>query len=240
MGSSENTPHRFAFARPPFPFGTLLFIVFILVLLLSEFSHYYRSGVLDVQHYSQPPLVKFAPRPSTELAQGREDLAEILTAAADFFDTLSTKHHLHSLSGLSNDLRIHAAEAQKSSLVKSASTYLERRSLLDGLAGLLGGGAGGAGAAGGTSASNPLTAGISSLISGLGGNILDSLAGPAQYLGDGIGRGTASGLKLNTNAASAQTTATQPTGINAIADNLGFGSVIYSLVSLNCCLGINR
>jgi hypothetical protein len=219
MGRSENTPRYFVFTQPLFSFGSLLFIVLIFVLLLSEASHYYRSSVLDVQDYIQPPSLKYVSRPSTEPSQGREDMAEILTAAADFLDTLSTKHHLHSLRGLSSDLRVHASEAQKSSLVKSASSYLKERGLLDGLAGLIGEGAG---ATGSSSSSNPLTAAISSLLGGLGGNILDSLAGPAQYLGDGIGRGTAAGLKLNTNAANAQATPT-PTGIDAVAENLGYG-----------------
>lgn len=235
MGSSQNTPHRFAVARSLFPFGALLFLVFVLTLMLSEASHYYRSSRFDVQTPAQLPFTRSASHMPVELAQGREDLAQILTATADFLENLSTKHHFHSLNGLSNDLRAHASEAHKSSLVNSASTYLKGRGLLDGLAGLLGGQAGGTS---GSSTSNPLTGAISSLLGGLGGNILDSLAGPAQYLGDGIGRGTASGLKLSTDTATTQTAAQNPTGIDAIADNLGFGSVALTLcvlrLSIDC------
>ena len=216
MGSSENTPLPSALAFLSRPFGALLLLVFIFTLLLSEVSHYYthsHATYTDAHNVAQFTSPKFASRPPADLVHGREDLAEIIIAAADFFDILSTKHHLHSLSGLSNDLRIHASEAEKSSLVESASTYLGKRSLLDGLAGLLGGGSTGADASGS----------ITSALGGLLGGAADSLAGPAQYLGDGLGRGAATGLKLNTNAATAQTSAQKPTGINAIADNLGFG-----------------
>ena len=216
MGSSENTPLPSALAFLSRPFGALLLLVFIFTLLLSEVSHYYthsHATYTDAHNVAQFTSPKFASRPPADLVHGREDLAEIIIAAADFFDILSTKHHLHSLSGLSNDLRIHASEAEKSSLVESASTYLGKRSLLDGLAGLLGGGSTGADASGS----------ITSALGGLLGGAADSLAGPAQYLGDGLGRGAATGLKLNTNAVTAQTSAQKPTGINAIADNLGFG-----------------
>lgn len=218
MGSSENTPLPSAFALPFRPFGALLLLVFIFTLLLSEVSHYYRHShatYTDAHNVAQFTSPKFASLPPADLVHGREDLAEILIAAADFFDILSAKHHLHSLSGLSNDLRIHASEAEKSSLVESASTYLGKRSLLDGLARLFGGGGGSTGAG----ASSSITSALGGLLDGT----VDSLAGPAQYLGDGLGRGAAMGLKLNTNAVTAQTSAQKPTGINAIADNLGFG-----------------
>ena len=140
MGSSANTPPLSSFALLSRPFGALLLLVFIFTLLLSEVSHYYTQShatYTDAHSVAQFASPKFASHPPIDLVHGREDLAEILIAAADFFDILSTKHHLHSLSGLSNDLRIHASEAEKSSLVESASTYLGKRSLLDGLAGLL-------------------------------------------------------------------------------------------------------
>lgn len=68
----------------------------------------------------------------------------------------------------------------------SALGYLGKRSLLDGLAGLLSGG-GSTTAAAGTGASNSLTSGLTSALSGLFGGAVDSLAGPAQYLGTGWG-----------------------------------------------------
>jgi hypothetical protein len=217
MGSLENTPHPPASSHPLRPFGALLLFVFIFTLALSEVSHYYRHShttYLDAHNFAQPLSNSFS-RISAESTHGREDLADILVAAANFLEGLSTKHHLQSLRGLSNDLRIHASEADKSSLVESASTYLGKRGLLDGLTGLLGGGGGAAGA----SATSSITSALGGLLSGT----VDSLAGPAQYLGDGLGRGAATGLKLNTNAATSQTSAEKPTGINAIADNLGFG-----------------
>ncbi|KAI9648600.1 hypothetical protein NHQ30_003237 [Ciborinia camelliae] len=48
-----------------------------------------------------------------------------------------------------------------------------------------------------------------------------SLATPAGFLGDGVGRGATTGLKINNGVK--QTTAEKPSGINAVAGNLGFG-----------------
>jgi hypothetical protein len=193
-------------------------------LTLSELSYYYRhakSSPADTRVLAEHSSLDLISLPNPESA-GQADLAQILIATADFLNTLSTVHHLHSLKGLSDDIRVHASQAEKSSLVTSATNYLRKRGLLDDQSGAVSGLLGG-------SAGSSITDSLTSALTGLLPSV-DSLAVPAQYLGDGLGRGAATGLNLSSNVASpagvkAAAASPTPTGINAVADNLGFGSV---------------
>lgn len=159
---------------------------------------------------------------SVEQLHGGEEIATVLKAAAEVLGAVSAEYHLDSLQALSNDLHKLAAESNR---VNGGNNLQSRASLLDpfGLADAFkragaGGAAGGAAATGGGG-------GITGIISSLGGKLLnvtaDALAGPAEYLGDGVGRGATTGLKINNGVK--QTAAKPPSGINKVADNLGFG-----------------
>ncbi|RAL67860.1 hypothetical protein DID88_008586 [Monilinia fructigena] len=148
-----------------------------------------------------------------QLQGGGGEVAAVLKAAADILGAVSTQHHLVSLQALSNDLHKLAADTDKA----QGRNNLRSRGLFDAFTSAFTGGAAGGkdGAAGG--------GGV--IFEALGGKLLDvsaeSLAGPAQYLGDGVGRGTTTGLKINNGVK--QTSAEKPSGVNKIADNLGFG-----------------
>lgn len=159
-----------------------------------------------------------------ELAQGRENLAVILTAAADYLKSISKEHDLQALDGLGDDLMWHAKDAHSSSLINSASVALHKRGFLDSIGSALGGG--GDAAAGASSTSTSSSSGIfSGLLSSIGTMALDSLAEPAMYLGNGLGTGATAGLNLSSNV---QTMPAKPTGVDAVANNLGYGYVSFS------------
>jgi hypothetical protein len=196
-------PRRFPSFLPVIFFGVLLATALLKAAYSTASSRQLLPDIFAVQKSPD----------DARLAQGQDDLATILAAAADYLNDLSEKHNLQSLNGLSNDLRAHALNAEKSSLIKSASNALDSRGLLDGIGNLFGGG----GAADGASNSSGV---LSGLLGSLGNIAIDSLAEPAGFLGDGLGRGTTAGLNMTTNV---QTTEPKPSGLNAAADNLGFG-----------------
>lgn len=145
--------------------------------------------------------------------EATEELADVLRNVADFLDAFSTQHNLESLKGLSNDIRAHSSSPGKSSLIPGAANALASRGLLpsnirrsaigDFFSGLE------------SSASNAL----SGAVSGIGTSLIADLAGPAQYLGDGLGRGSVAGL----NATSKDAVTPKLNGTNLVAENLGFG-----------------
>jgi hypothetical protein len=222
-----------------------LFVIFVLLLLFINTLSLLPWGVFHVRSFfhiddhstTHISIPSFASISTLNVGEGgggggEKELAALLKAAADILGAVSAQHQLQSLQGISNDLNKLAADTEKSKI----NVGLRARGFFDGLAALAGGGAGGAtaakGAAGGASAS-PLSGllggaaggGLTSLFSSAAGGLLnitaDSLAGPAQYLGDGVGRGVTTGLKVSNNVQ--QTSATKPEGINKLASNLGFG-----------------
>ncbi|RDW63969.1 hypothetical protein BP5796_10471 [Coleophoma crateriformis] len=175
----------------------------------------------QVEHHDEnaPRLSTLASLESLEEAKNSDEIAQILSITSDFLDALSFQYQIHSLSGLSSDLRAHASNARRSPLVSAASKALESRGLLDGLLGAAGAASRASGASGASVASGG-AAMLSGLTSVFGNVASGALAESAQYFGDGIGRGATAGLNISNNAKSS---AAPPTGLNAIADNLGFG-----------------
>ncbi|PQE28024.1 cytochrome b b6 petb protein [Rutstroemia sp. NJR-2017a WRK4] len=236
MGNVEHTPRASVWTRNVFViFVSLLLFINTLSLLPWGVFHvrsFFHTDDHSTTHISIPSFASISTLNVGEGGGGEEELAALLKAAADILGAVSAQHQLQSLQGISNDLNKLAADTEKS----KSSVGLRARNFFDGLAALAGGGAGGAtaakGAAGGASAS-PLSGllggaaggGLTSLFSSAAGGLLnitaDSLAGPAQYLGDGVGRGVTTGLKVSNNVQ--QTSATKPEGINKLAGNLGFG-----------------
>ncbi|KAB8304876.1 hypothetical protein EYC80_004207 [Monilinia laxa] len=148
-----------------------------------------------------------------QLQGGGEEVAAVLKAAADILGAVSTQHHFVSLQALSNDLHKLAADTDKA----QGRNSLRSRGLFDAFTSAFTGGAVGG--------KDGAASGGGGIFEALGGKLLDvsaeSLAGPAQYLGDGVGRGATTGLKINNGVK--QTSAEKPSGVNKIADNLGFG-----------------
>lgn len=236
MGNVEHLPGERVWARKPF-------IIFISVLLFINTLSLLPWGIFHVGSFfygSHHIVTKLSNQSIASISRfdvgegGGEDLVALLNAAAGILGAVSAQHQLQTLQGISNDLNKLAADTQKS----KSSVGLHARGLFDGLGALIGGTEGSAGdasaaggAAGGANAS-PLSGflagaggGLSGLISSAAGGLLnmtaDSLAGPAEYLGDGFGRGVTTGLKINNNVQ--QTSVTKPEGIDKLADNLGFG-----------------
>ncbi|RDW77286.1 hypothetical protein BP6252_05339 [Coleophoma cylindrospora] len=214
MGASEQPRQGNNLARHLVFGSALIFLIWYAVV-------FQRPSILRVQPAGQvehhdgnaPRLSTLASLESLEEAKNSEEIARILSITSDFLDALSSQYQIHSLLGLSSDLRAHASNARRSPLVSAASKALESRGLLDGLSGAAGAASGASGASGGAAMLSGLTSAFGNVASG-------ALAESAQYLGDGIGRGATAGLNISNNA---KTTAEPPTGLNAIADNLGFG-----------------
>ncbi|PQE20691.1 cytochrome b b6 petb protein [Rutstroemia sp. NJR-2017a BBW] len=241
MGNVEHPPRASVWTRNVFViFVSLLLFINTLSLLpwgvfhVRSFFHTYDHSTthISIPSFASISTLNVGEGGGGGGGGGGEELAALLKAAADILGAVSAQHQLQSLQGISNDLNKLAADTEKS----KSSVGLRARGFFDGLAALAGGGAGGAtaakGAAGGASAS-PLSGllggaaggGLTSLFSSAAGGLLnitaDSLAGPAQYLGDGVGRGVTTGLKVSNNVQ--QTSAMKPEGINKLAGNLGFG-----------------
>jgi hypothetical protein len=236
MGNVEHPPRASVWTRNLFVIFVSL-LLFINTLSLLPWGIFHVKSLFHTNDHSitQISIPSIASISTLNVGEGGgEELAVLLKAAADILGAVSAQHQLQSLQGISNDLKKLAADTEKS----KSSVGLRARGFFDGLGALIGGAGGSAGgasaaggAAGGASA-NPLSGllggaggGLSSLFSSAAGGLLnitaDSLAGPAQYLGDGVGRGVTTGLKVNNNVQ--QTSATKPEGINKLAGNLGFG-----------------
>ncbi|KAM3089008.1 hypothetical protein ACMFMG_000627 [Clarireedia jacksonii] len=229
MGNVEHPPCERVWTRNFFIifFSVVLFINTLSLLPWGIFhvKSFFHANDHSITQISIPSIASISTLKVGE--GGGDELAALLKIAADILGAVSEQHRLQSLQGISNDLNKLAANTVKS----KSSAGLRARGFFDGL--LDGAGDGAGGATGGASAS-PLTGllggaggGLSSLFSSAAGGLLnitaDSLAGPAQYLGDGVGRGVTTGLKVSNNVQ--QTSATKPEGINKLASNLGFGYV---------------
>ncbi|KAM3086494.1 hypothetical protein ACMFMF_000443 [Clarireedia jacksonii] len=227
MGNVEHPPCERVWTRNFFIifFSVVLFINTLSLLPWGIFhvKSFFHANDHSITQISIPSIASISTLKVGE--GGGDELAALLKIAADILGAVSEQHRLQSLQGISNDLNKLAANTVKS----KSSAGLRARGFFDGL--LDGAGDGAGGATGGASAS-PLTGllggaggGLSSLFSSAAGGLLnitaDSLAGPAQYLGDGVGRGVTTGLKVSNNVQ--QTSATKPEGINKLASNLGFG-----------------
>jgi len=216
MASSEFTSTRRGWITSLFFLLTFIFLIQYAFASLRSISFQEKpaglaeSRTLPAQTFSNPALE--APQDISD----RDELANILKTAADFLDTFSNDYQFHSLKTLSDDLRAHSLHAHTSSLIASAGSVLKFHGLSD----LFKREPSSPTSTSSDSAMSGLMSAANSLFGGIGELTVDTLATPAQYLGDGVGRGATSGLKISNNA---QTTPNEPTGINKIADNLGFG-----------------
>ncbi|KAK6612146.1 hypothetical protein H4I96_01359 [Botrytis cinerea] len=227
MGNVDHIPQQRVWTRNLFViFASLL--LFLNTLSLLPWGVYHVRSYLHTDNHSASQFSSSIASLETadiEQLQGGEDIASVLKAAADILGAVSAQHHLTSLQALSNDLHKLALDTHQA----QSGNSLKSRGLFDGFASILtGGAAGGAGGAAGAGGAKAASGGggLTGIFETLGGKLLDvtadSLATPAGYLGDGVGRGATTGLKINNGVK--QTTAEKPSGVNAIAANLGFGT----------------
>ncbi|KAM0306063.1 hypothetical protein ACHAO8_010909 [Botrytis cinerea] len=227
MGNVDHIPQQRVWTRNLFViFASLL--LFLNTLSLLPWGVYHVRSYLHTDNHSASQFSSSIASLETvdiEQLQGGEDIASVLKAAADILGAVSAQHHLTSLQALSNDLHKLALDTHQA----QSGNNLKSRGLFDGFASILtGGAAGGAGGAAGAGGAKAASGGggLTGIFETLGGKLLDvtadSLATPAGYLGDGVGRGATTGLKINNGVK--QTTAEKPSGVNAIAANLGFGT----------------
>lgn len=225
MGYVEHIPQQRVWTRNLFVIFASILLFFNTILLLPWGIYHVRSFLHTDNHPISQYSSTIASLEAVDIGQlqaGR-DIATILQTAADILGSVSAQHHLASLQALSNDLQKLAADTQQA----HSGSNLRPRGIFEDFASAFTGGAGKGGATGGAGGAKAATGGggFTGIIESLGAKFLgitaDSLATPAQFLGDGVGRGVTSGLKINNGVK--QTSAQKPSGINAIADNLGFG-----------------
>lgn len=207
MGSQRDT-HDGA------PWFQRLFVVVTCVILLLYTFISIPSFLHGSRRSSHLYINSKATLPLSNGIDGTDDVVKILTGTADFLDAVGIQGQTHMFISLSRDIRAQALTLEKSPLIERRANVVKPRatsafsSLFSGL----------------TGASSSETSSLGSLLSGaldgLGDATLDSLATPALFLGDGVGRGVTSGLKISDDAVTATTT---PSGIDEIIDNLGFG-----------------
>ncbi|CAD6445411.1 8cb9c813-8ab3-4973-a628-aae03289f549 [Sclerotinia trifoliorum] len=225
MGYVEHIPQQRVWTRN-------LFVIFASILLFFNTILLLPWGIYHVQsflHTDNHPISQFSSTIASLEAvdigqlQAGGDIATVLKTAADILGSVSAQHHLASLQALSNDLHKLAGDTQQARSGSSGSN-LRSRGVFEDFASAFTGGAGKKGKAAGAGGATG-GGGFTGIIESLGEKVLgitaDSLATPAQFLGDGVGRGVTSGLKINNGVK--QTSTQKPSGINAIADNLGFG-----------------
>ncbi|TGO47039.1 hypothetical protein BOTNAR_0548g00030 [Botryotinia narcissicola] len=227
MGNVDHIPQQRVWTRNLFVIFASLLLFFNTLSLLPWGIYHTRSFFNTDNHPTSQFSSSIASLETVDIGQlqGGEDIASVLKAAADILGAVSAQHHLTSLQALSNDLHKLAVDTHQA----ESGNILKTRGLFDGFASILtggaAGGAGGAEEAGGAKAATG-GGGLTGIFETLGGKLLDvtadSLATPAGFLGDGVGRGATTGLKINNGVK--QTTAEKPSGVNAIAANLGFGA----------------
>ncbi|KAF7888623.1 uncharacterized protein EAF02_003164 [Botrytis sinoallii] len=227
MGNVDHIPQQRVWTRNLFVIFASLLLFFNTLSLLPWGIYHARSFLHTDNHPTSQFSSSIASLETVDIGQlqGGEDIASVLKAAADILGAVSAQHHLTSLQALSNDLHKLAVDTHQA----QSGNNLKTRGLFDGFASILtGGAAGGAGGAAGAGGAKAATGGggLAGIFETLGGKLLDvtadSLATPAGFLGDGVGRGATTGLKINNGVK--QTTAEKPSGVNAIAANLGFGA----------------
>ncbi|KAF5868979.1 uncharacterized protein Bfra_011946oa [Botrytis fragariae] len=227
MGNVDHIPQQRVWTRNLFVIFASLLLFFNTLSLLPWGIYHARSLLYTDNHSTSQFSSSLASLETVDVGQlqGGEDIASVLKAAADILGAVSAQHHLTSLQALSNDLHKLAVDTHQA----QSGNSLKTRGLFDGFASILtGGAAGGAGGAAGADGAKAATGGggLTGIFETLGGKLLDvtadSLATPAGFLGDGVGRGATTGLKINNGVK--QTTAEKPSGVNAIAANLGFGA----------------
>ncbi|TGO07068.1 hypothetical protein BTUL_0337g00060 [Botrytis tulipae] len=229
MGNVDHIPQQRVWTRNLFVIFASLLLFFNTLSLLPWGIYHTRSFFNTDNHPTSQFSSSIASLETVDIGQlqGGEDIASVLKAAADILGAVSAQHHLTSLQALSNDLHKLAVDTHQA----ESGNNLKTRGFFDGFASILtGGAAGGAGGAAGAGAGGAKAAtgggGLAGIFETLGGKLLDvtadSLATPAGFLGDGVGRGATTGLKINNGVK--QTTAEKPSGVNAIAANLGFGA----------------
>ncbi|KAJ8066569.1 hypothetical protein OCU04_005621 [Sclerotinia nivalis] len=226
MGYVEHIPQQRVWTRN-------LFVIFASILLFFNTISILPWGIYHVRsflHTDNHPISQYSSTIASlgavdiGLLQAGGDIATVLKTAADILGSVSAQHHLASLQALSNDLHKLAADTQQAhsgSNLRSRGIFEDFASVFTGGAAKGGGAAAGAGGAKGATGGGGFTGIIESLGEKFLGITADSLATPAQFLGDGVGRGVTNGLKINNGVK--QTSAQKPSGINAIANNLGFG-----------------
>ncbi|KAF7961173.1 hypothetical protein EAE96_000840 [Botrytis aclada] len=227
MGNVDHIPQQRVWTRNLFVIFASLLLFFNTLSLLPWGIYHARSFLYTDNHSTSQFSSSIASLETVDIGQlqGGEDIASVLKAAADILGAVSAQHHLTSLQALSNDLHKLAVDTHQA----QSGNSLRSRGLFDGFASILtggaAGGAGGAAEAGGAKAATG-GGGLTGIFETLGGKLLDvtadSLATPAGFLGDGVGRGATTGLKINNGVK--QTTTEKPSGVNAIAANLGFGA----------------
>ncbi|TGO33227.1 hypothetical protein BHYA_0259g00090 [Botrytis hyacinthi] len=226
MGNVDHIPQQRVWTRNLFVIFASLLLLFNTLSLLPWGIYHVRSFLDTDDHPTSQFSSSIASLETVDIGQlqGGEHIASVLKAAADILGAVSAQHHLTSLQALSNDLHKLAVDTHQA----ESGNRLKTRGLFDGFAALLtGGAAGGAGGAAGADGAKAATGGggLTGILETLGGKLLgvtaDSLAAPAGFLGDGVGRGATTGLKINNGVK--QTAAEKPSGVNAIAANLGFG-----------------
>ncbi|KAF7902352.1 hypothetical protein EAF00_002255 [Botryotinia globosa] len=227
MGNVDHIPQQRVWTRNLFVIFASLLLFFNTLSLLPWGIYHTRSFFNTDNHPTSQFSSSIASLETVDIGQlqGGEDIASVLKAAANILGAVSAQHHLTSLQALSNDLHKLAVNTHQAETGNSLKT----RGLFDGFASILtGGAAGAAGGAAGAGGAKAATGGggLTGIFETLGGKLLDvtadSLATPAGFLGDGVGRGATTGLKINNGVK--QTTAEKPSGVNAIAANLGFGA----------------
>ncbi|KAF7910639.1 uncharacterized protein EAF01_002149 [Botrytis porri] len=227
MGNVDHMPQQRVWTRNLFVIFASLLLFFNTLSLLPWGIYHARSFLYTDDHSTSQFSSSIASLETVDIGQlqGGENIASVLKAAADILSAVSAQHHLTSLQALSNDLHQLAVDTHEA----QSGNSLKTRGLFDGFASILtGGAAGGAGGAAGAGGAKAASGGggLTGILETLGGKLLDvtadSLATPAGFLGDGVGRGATTGLKINNGVK--QTTAEKPSGINAIASNLGFGA----------------
>ncbi|KAF7871659.1 hypothetical protein EAF04_003766 [Stromatinia cepivora] len=226
MGNVEHIPQQRVWTRNLFVIFASILLFFNTISLLPWGIYHVRSFLGTDSHPISQYSSTIASLETVDIGQLQAggDIATVLKTAADILGSVSAQHHLASLQALSNDLHklaVDTQQAHRGSSLRSRGIFEDFASAFTGGAAKGGGAAAGAGGATGATGGGGFTGIIESLGEKFLGVTADSLAAPAQYLGDGVGRGVTSGLKINNGVK--QTSAEKPSGINAIADNLGFG-----------------